>query len=109
MKSDKRFPKSLKLVVLASSVLAAILGTTIMPKAQGLRDLQTQRSPLVLKAQGSFFVGGETVEQTRVELGSFGPAGHTTVNQTYVRYMIPQGDRNVPVVMIHGMTHTGKA
>lgn len=90
-------------------MLVGVPGTTITPKAQGLRDLQTQRSPLVLKAQGSFFVGGDVVEQTQVELGSFGPAGHITVNQMYVRYMIPQSDRNVPVVMLHGMTHTGKA
>lgn len=63
----------------------------------------------MLKAQGSFFIGGETVEQTQVELGSFGPAGHISINQMYVRYMIPQsGERNVPVVMIHGMTLTGK-
>jgi pimeloyl-ACP methyl ester carboxylesterase len=108
MKSDKRFPKSLNLVVLVS-MLAGILGTTITPKAQGLRDLQTQRSPLVLKAQGSFYVGGDVVGQTQAELGSFGPAGHITINQMYVRYMIPQGDRNAAVVMIHGMTHTGKA
>jgi pimeloyl-ACP methyl ester carboxylesterase len=63
----------------------------------------------VLKAQGSFYVGGETVEQTQAELGSFGPAGRITVNQMYVRYMVPQSDRNAAVVMIHGMTHTGKA
>ena len=38
------------------------------------------------------------------------PAGHITVNQMYVRYMVPQGgDRNVPVVMVHGATLTGKS
>jgi pimeloyl-ACP methyl ester carboxylesterase len=90
-------------------MLTGILGMPATALAQQLIDVQMPRTPLVLKAQGSFFVGGETVEQTRDELGSFGPAGHITVNQMYVRYMIPQGDRNVPVVMIHGMTHTGKA
>ncbi len=62
----------------------------------------------MLKAQGSFFVGGEQVEQTHVELGSFGPAGHISVGQMYVRYMIPYEGR-VPVVMIHGMALTGKS
>ena len=108
-RSNQRFTKSVKLLVLATGMLAGILGTTITGKAQALKDLQAAKSPLVLKSQGSFFVGGETVEQTQVELGSFGPAGHITVNQMYVRYMIPPRDRKVPVVMIHGMTHTGKA
>jgi pimeloyl-ACP methyl ester carboxylesterase len=86
-----------------------LLGMTITAGAQQLTDVQTPKTPLVLKAQGSFYVGGDVVEQTQVELGSFGPAGHITVNQMYVRYMIPQSGRNVPVVLIHGMTHTGKA
>ena len=68
-----------------------------MPTAQALKDLQTPDTPLVLKAQGSFFVGGEKVEQTQGELGDLGPGGHIAVNQMYVRYMVPQGgDGNVP-------------
>jgi pimeloyl-ACP methyl ester carboxylesterase len=64
----------------------------------------------VLKAQGSFYVGGDKSEQTQVELGGLGPGGHITVNQMYVRYMLPQGgDGNVPVVMVHGATLTGKS
>ncbi len=78
--------------------------------AQALKDVQTPDTPLVLKAQGSFFVGGEKVEQTQGELGDLGPGGHITVNQMYVRYMVPQGgDDNVPVVMVHGATLTGKS
>ena len=78
--------------------------------AQAITDLQTPDTPLVLKAQGSFFVGGEKAEQTQVELGDLGPGGHITVNQMYVRYMVPQGgDGNVPVVMVHGATLTGKS
>jgi pimeloyl-ACP methyl ester carboxylesterase len=78
--------------------------------AQALKDVQTPSTPLVLKAQGSFFVGGEKVDQTRVELGDLGPEGKITVNQMYVRYMVPQGgDGNVPVVMLHGATLTGKS
>ena len=78
-------------------------------RAQALKDVQTADTPLVLKAQGSFFVGGEKVEQTQVELGDLGPGGHITVNQMYVRYMVPQVGRNVPVVMVHGATLTGKS
>lgn len=110
MKSDLRSYKLLRSLLLAGGMLAGILGMSTAARAQRLKDVQTPKTPLVLKAQGSFFVGGETVEQTRDELGSFGPAGRITVNQMYVRYMIPQGgERNAPVVFIHGMTHTGKA
>ncbi len=78
--------------------------------AQALKDVRTPDTPLVLKAQGSFFVGGEKAEQTQVELGDLGPGGHITLNQMYVRFMVPQGgDRNVPVVMVHGATLTGKS
>ena len=89
--------------------LRGVLGTFVNVQAQGLKDVQTADKPLVLKAQGSFFVGGDKVEQTQGELGDLGPAGHIAVNQMYVRYMVPQGgDRNLPVVMVHGATLTGK-
>lgn len=79
-------------------------------RGQGLKDVRTPRKPLVLEAQGSFFVGGESVEQTSGEIGGLGPGGHVTVNQMYVHYMVPRhGGRNVPVVMVHGATLTGKS
>ncbi len=96
--------------ILASATLTALLAVATTAAAQRLADLHTPDSPLVLKAQGSFFVGGEKADLTAVELGSFGPAGHVSVNQMYVRYMVPQGgEGNVPVVMVHGMTLTGKS
>jgi hypothetical protein len=48
------------------------------------------RKPLVLAAQRSFFVGGETKDDV-------------TVNQMYVQYQEPvAGRQHVPVVMVHG-------
>jgi pimeloyl-ACP methyl ester carboxylesterase len=92
------------------AALAGVLSTAVNVSAQALKDLQIPDTPLVLKAQGSFFVGGEKVEQTQGELGDLGPGGHITVNQMYVRYMVPQGgEGNVPVVMMHGATLTGKS
>jgi pimeloyl-ACP methyl ester carboxylesterase len=81
--------------------------------AQSLDDIQTPEEPLVLRDQGSFFVGGESVEATATELMSFTDepapvAGHITVSQMYVDYMVPEGATGVPVVMIHGGTVTGK-
>jgi pimeloyl-ACP methyl ester carboxylesterase len=89
--------------------LMAVLGATAGLTAQTLKDVQSADTPLVLKAQGSFFVGGEKVEQTQGELGDLGPGGHITVNQMYVRYMVPQDGVGVPVVMVHGATLTGKS
>ena len=97
-------------VILIGVTLVGVLGTATGAAAQGLKDVQAADTPLVLKAQGSFFVGGEKAEQTQVETGGLGPGGHITVNQMYVRYMVPQaGAGNVPVVMVHGATLTGKS
>ena len=96
--------------ILCGATLAFVLGAAVDGRAQALKDVKTAETPLVLKAQGSFFVGGDKVEQTQGELGDLGPGGHITVNQMYVRYMVPQGgDGNVPVVMVHGATLTGKS
>jgi pimeloyl-ACP methyl ester carboxylesterase len=96
--------------LLVGAMLASVLAMPLSAAAQAIADLRTPDTPLVLKAQGSFFVGGEKAEQTEAELGSLGPGGRITVNQMYVRYMVPQGgDGNVPVVMIHGATLTGKS
>jgi pimeloyl-ACP methyl ester carboxylesterase len=89
--------------------LAGMVATPAGTAAQALADLQTPDTPLVLKAQGSFFVGGETVAQTQGQLGNLGPGGHITVNQMYVRYMVPQSGNGLPVVMLHGATLTGKS
>ena len=104
------FSKLCRASIVVGTVLSSVLGTAANVRAQALKDVQTPDTPLVLKAQGSFFVGGEKVEQTHGELGDLGPGGHITVNQMYVRYMVPQGgDGNVPVVMVHGATLTGKS
>ena len=96
--------------VLFGATLVGVFGTATAVGAQALKDLQTPDTPLELKAQGSFFVGGDKAEQTQVELGGLGPGGHIAVNQMYVRYMVPQGgDGTVPEVMVHGATLTGKS
>lgn len=95
--------------VRVTAIVVGCLGIALAARGQDLSDLSTPDSPLVLKAQGSFFVGGERVEQSQEQLG-FGPAGgHVTINQMYVRYMVPPGAEKKPaVVMVHGMTLTGK-
>src|SRR6476619_585476 len=108
MKSIERFPKALDLVVLSGVVLAGTLGLAVTAAAQDVSDLQTPKSPLVLKAQGSFVVGGQNVAKNAADVGGAAP-GHITVKQFYVEYMIPQGATKVPVVMVHGGGLSGKS
>ncbi|MCO1367041.1 hypothetical protein [Burkholderia multivorans] len=77
-----------------------------------IRDLNRIRetgTPLVLQSRGSFFVGGERIEQNFVELGSRRPADQVTINQMYVEYMVPAGATLAPVVMIHGAGQSGQS
>jgi pimeloyl-ACP methyl ester carboxylesterase len=109
MKSQ-RFSMSCRSGLLAVVTIAGVLGVAGSVAAQAIKDVQVPDTPLVLKAQGSFFVGGEKAEQTKGELGDLGPGGHIAVNQMYVRFMVPQGgEGNLPVVMVHGATLTGKS
>lgn len=106
----ERFPTLGRWIVPAGLIISAVAIMATGAAAQAVKDLKTADTPLVLKAQGSFFVGGETVEQTQNQLGNLGPGGHISINQMYVRYMVPQvGAGNVPVVMVHGATLTGKS
>jgi len=90
--------------------MLAILGViTLNIHAQQLSQIQIAQQPLVLKAQGSFYVGGVKEQQSRTEMGNFFPEGHLTINQMYVNYMVPQERKgSLSFVFIHGMTLSGK-
>jgi pimeloyl-ACP methyl ester carboxylesterase len=84
------------------------LGVMAGPTAAQTKRQANSRTPLVLKSQGSFFVGGES---KTIATAGRGPAasGDITVNQMYVQYQIPPtGDRHVPVVMVHGCCLSSK-
>ena len=102
MSPRKRVAKLWLCSLLATSLLAVTPAI-----AQSLQDVEIPKSPLVLKAWGSFFVGGETEEQTTIELG-VGLPGNRTVNQMYVQFMLPNVGNRVPVVLVHGGTLSGK-
>ena len=100
--------------VCATSAIALAGAWAATASAQALGDIRAPEEPLVLRDQGSFFVGGESVEATATQLMSFTDApapvaGHVTVNQMYVEYMVPVADNGVPVVMLHGATLSGKS
>jgi hypothetical protein len=70
-----------------------------------LTAFAAEDKPLVLKSQGSFFVGGES---KKLGTGQ-SPQDDVTVNQMYVQYQTPvDGDRHVPVVMVHGCCLSSK-
>jgi hypothetical protein len=71
---------------------------------------------LLLKEQGSFFIGGRTVYtdaltgSTTGFLGTGINTGNITVDQMYVQYQIPEGaDSHVPVVMVQGCCLSSKS
>jgi pimeloyl-ACP methyl ester carboxylesterase len=89
---------------LALGILAALA----VASAAGAQTKKT--GPLVIKEQGSFFVGGENKTVTQAAAGPI-PAqtGDITVNQMYVQYQIPvKGAQHVPVVMVHGCCLSSK-
>jgi hypothetical protein len=92
MNNIQQSRKSLRVVVLAAVVFLGTLGTAMTAAAQELRNLQTPKSPLVLKALGSFYVGGEMISQTATEIGLYG--GGQLVVQPDVRAVHdPAGQR----------------
>lgn len=105
--TDNVTARPLRTARLAAAMLAGILAAG-SAAAQELHDIRSSESPLVLKSRGSFFVGGEQVEKTAAELGSFGPDDRITINQMYVEYMVPDGEAKTPVIMVHGATLSGK-
>lgn len=69
---------------------------------------------LILKSQGSFFVGGRTIFTDALTGNPLGfldlgnNAGNITVDQMYVHYQIPAGrPTHIPVVMLHGGSLSG--
>ena len=89
--------------------LTGMLATVAPAASQDVGDLEIPKSPLVLKAQGSFFVGGELLDAQAEDLGAGRAAGQIVINQMYVEYMVPQKKPKVPVVMIEGGGLSGKS
>jgi hypothetical protein len=101
-----RFTKSVRSYV----VLAAMLALFFTAAAVTMAD------SLLLKEQGSFFVGGRSIftdaltGSTTGFLGTGINTGYITVDQMYVQYQIPEGaESHVPVVMVHGCCLSSKS
>jgi pimeloyl-ACP methyl ester carboxylesterase len=94
-----------------SLAIGLVVATTVIGSAQSPRGKDLEK-PLVIAKQGSFFVGGEKKALPAPPPGARGggPAGgEVTINQMYVQYQAPpNGDRHVPVVMVHGCCLSSK-
>lgn len=98
----------LRALAQAALAVLGLPGVHADTMAQDIGSIQVPEAPLVLKARGSFFVGGEVVEQSFVELGSRRPADRVTINQMYVEYMVPaEATPKTPVIMVHGAGLSG--
>lgn len=95
-------------LLLTSSILIVTAETDDV-MAEQIKKSTPDQQPLSLKARGSFFVGGRSVEQTFVELGRQRPADRVTVDQMYVEYMIPSVEAHSPIVMVHGAGLSGNS
>jgi pimeloyl-ACP methyl ester carboxylesterase len=73
----------------------------------------TGKSSLVLKEQGTFYVGG-TIEFRSPNTASTAPdlkflPGNIAVHQMYVEYQVPADQKYAyPIVFMHGVGHTGQ-
>jgi pimeloyl-ACP methyl ester carboxylesterase len=92
----------------AAAVAALGVATAGIAVAGG--DHHKHRGSLDLKAQGSFYVGGELFTiPSRVASGTTPEPGIISINHAYVQYQIPDDkEYRYPILMVHGGGHTGK-
>jgi hypothetical protein len=108
MTNTPKITKATCPTVLSAAVTIMLAGSVVAAFAE-----ENNADPLVLKAQGSFFVGGETItsDATTGTPGGFifPNQDQITVNQMYVQFQIPEREgHHVPVVLLHGCCLSGK-
>src|SRR5687768_306819 len=89
----------------AAAVLSTACAHTLMSTLSS--------GPITIERQGSFFVGGRTVQAG----GTFDPTAAPNpstagqiywVDQMYVQYQIPVNARKLPLILVHGGSGTGR-
>ncbi|MGH9680585.1 MAG: hypothetical protein ACRD4Y_11605, partial [Candidatus Acidiferrales bacterium] len=106
MKSSNRAKRSFRHFFLPAALSALALAAAGAVGADSL----------LIKEEGSFFVGGRTIYTDALTgspsgfLGLGTNDGHITVGQMYVQYQIPEGaEGHLPVVMLHGCCLSAKS
>lgn len=95
---------------MTSKIARTVLAMVFMMATANAVIAASLGGPLRLSDEGSFFVGGRTVESSFAGLSPAGPVprGRITVDQMYVHYRIPEDSTgNAPIVLIHGGGLTG--
>ncbi len=104
--------RELRAIFGSTATLAIVSLALVQPSSAASRS--ALKGPLVLKDQGSFFVGGA---DTPTDAMSGDPAGRNgysntdviRTNQMYVQFQVPKGDANrVPIVLLHGCCLSAK-
>ena len=96
---------------IATIAAAGAVALALAAGAQAAKSHKVDLSgPLVIKSQGSFFVGGRKVHSDTIAFKSqYSTSGTITVDQIYVHYQIPMHAERAPnMVLIHGCCLTGK-
>jgi hypothetical protein len=102
-------PKLTKRLLSPALIALALLPT--IAGAQEFEDLQRSTGILVLRQQGSFFIGGNThaVPDPYAGVGTGARPGNSMINQMYVQFQKP-AERNdlPPIVFVHGCCLSSK-
>ena len=95
--------------VLLSAALFAVALLYPSAEAQDFKDVKPSK-PLVLRQQGSFFVGGNTHFVEDAYTGTTpGRLGNSMINQMYVQFQKPaQKTHQFPIVFVHGCCLSSK-
>lgn len=115
MKHDQLFSKkSRQFLAFLPAVFLALVPTAAVADNKGhYDDSDRSKAPLVIKEQGSFSVGGHTIQGAGEFDPTKSPAGTNEgqifwVDQMYVQYQIPINPRKYPLVLVHGGGGTGR-
>jgi pimeloyl-ACP methyl ester carboxylesterase len=88
----------------------ALLAVALLPAtgwAQDVKDIQPPKRNLVLREQGSFFVGGHP--QHVDSAFASGGEGNSMINQMYFQYQKPaKSNGQYPIVFVHGCCLSSK-
>lgn len=97
------------LSLMRSAGFITLMFAAASASSQSLSDLKPSAEPLVLQSQGSFFVGGRTVETKTAGwsdmkdlFGESFEAGKVVVDQMYVQFQTPPKPSHTPIVFMHG-------
>ena len=99
-------------VMLATTLAMPALVLNACSPAAIARDAEA-KGALLIAQQGSFSVGGRTIQGTGVFDPTTSPDGTNEgqtlwVDQMYVQYQIPVNPRMYPMVLVHGGGGTGR-